>query len=101
MDKVAHKSRHSFTWIKYAVAFVIFAVSIGFLGEHSVLCRMERNKEISELQQKIAEQQQRFAEEHEALERLKNDPEEVRRVAREHYYMKKDNEDVFIIEDEK
>lgn len=99
MDKVAHKSRHSLSWIKYAVATLIFAVSIGFVGENSVLRRIERKKEISELQQKIAEQQQRFAEDHQALERLKNDPEEVRRVAREHYYMKKDNEDVFIIED--
>lgn len=100
MNKARHKSRRSYSWIKYAVALLIFAISIGVVGENCALRRIERKKEISDLQQKIAEQQLKFAEDKEALERLKTDPEEVRRVAREHYFMKTENEDVFIIEDE-
>jgi len=87
-------------WIKYVVAIIIFVVSVGFVGENCVINRIEHKKEISELQRKIAEQQQRFANDKRDLEKLKNDPAEVRRIARERYFMKKDNEDVFIIEDE-
>ena len=52
------------------------------------------------MQSKIAEQQRKFEEDNRVLEALKSDPEAVRRVAREKYFMKRQNEDVFIIEDE-
>lgn len=100
MAKVKKKFRMALAWIKYAVAIVIFVVSIGFVGENCVVNRLEHRKEINELQRKIAEQQQRFTNDKRDLEKLKNDPAEVRRIARERYFMKKDNEDVFIIEDE-
>ncbi len=91
--------RKSKGWIKYVLALAIFVVSIGFVGEHSISERIKRKQEIAELQTKIAEQQRKFREDKEVLERLKNDPDEVRRVAREKYYMKRESEDVFIIED--
>ena len=86
--------------IKYIVALAIFVASIGFIGEHSITERVKRKQEIAELQAKIAELQQRFSEDRKMLDQLKNDPEAVRRIAREKYYMKTENEDVFIIEDE-
>ena len=49
---------------------------------------------------KIKEQRQKFNKDNKELERLKKDPEAVRKVAREKYFMKTSNEDVFIIEDE-
>ncbi len=85
--------------IKYIVAVLVFAVSIGFVGEHSITERIKRKHEIVELQEKIAEQERIFAQDKEALEELKTDKEAVRKVAREKYYMKKENEDIFIIED--
>jgi cell division protein FtsB len=86
--------------IKYMVALGIFIAMIGFVGEHCLRERYKRKVEITELQMKIREQKQKFNKDNKELERLKKDPEAVRKVAREKYFMKTSNEDVFIIEDE-
>ncbi|MBR2191972.1 MAG: septum formation initiator family protein [Bacteroidaceae bacterium] len=86
--------------IKYILALGIFIALIGFIGEHCLRERYKRKVEIAELESKINEQKQKFEEDNKKLERLKKDPEAVRRVAREQYFMKTDDEDVFIIEDE-
>jgi len=99
MDKPFWKQRTFRSWIKYIIALLIFVVSIGFIGENSIRKRIQRKQEINQLQTKIAEQQKKFKEDNQKLEKLKNDPAEVRRVAREKYYMKTNDEDVFIIED--
>ena len=85
--------------IKYMVALGIFIALIGFVGEHCLRERYKRKVEITELQMKIKEQRQKFNKDNKELERLKKDPEAVRKVAREKYFMKTSNEDVFIIED--
>ena len=95
-----HPVRHYLSKFKYFIALAIFFVSIGFIGEHSITERIKRKQEIATLQSKIAEQQRKFEEDHHELELLKSDPDAVRRVAREKYFMKRSNEDVFIIEDE-
>ena len=95
-----HPIRHYLSKFKYIIALVIFIVSIGFIGEHSITERLKRKQEIATLQGKIAEQQRKFEEDNRILEELKSDPDAVRRVAREKYFMKRSNEDVFIIEDE-
>lgn len=92
--------RHILFKLKYLVAFVIFAVCITFLGESSLINRAEQKKEIARLRNEIDEQQRRFDSDHTELVRLKQDPEAVREVARERYYMKTDKEDIFVIEDE-
>lgn len=86
--------------IKYMVALGVFIALIGFVGEHCLRERYKRKVEITELQMKIREQKQKFNKDNKELERLKKDPEAVRKVAREKYFMKTSNEDVFIIEDE-
>ena len=86
--------------IKYMVALGIFIAMIGFVGEHCLRERYKRKVEITELQMKIKEQRQKFNKDNKELERLKKDTEAVRKVAREKYFMKTSNEDVFIIEDE-
>ena len=86
--------------IKYMVALGIFIAMIGFVGEHCLRERYKRKVEITDLQMKIKEQRQKFNKDNKELERLKKDPEAVRKVAREKYFMKTSNEDVFIIEDE-
>lgn len=92
--------RHILFKIKYFVAFVIFAVSITFLGESSLVNRLSQKREIARLKSEIDTQKRRFDADHEELIRLKHDPEAVRQVARERYYMKTNNEDIFVIEDD-
>lgn len=86
--------------MKYVLAFAIFAIAITFFGESSLINRMSQKKEIDKLSTEIEEQQQKFKHDKETLNSLKNDPEALKRVARERYYMKAENEDIFVIEDE-
>lgn len=86
--------------MKYVLAFAIFAIAITFFGESSLINRMSQKKEIDKLSTEIEEQQNKFKNDRETLNSLKNDPEALKRVARERYYMKAENEDIFVIEDE-
>lgn len=92
--------RHLLFKIKYLIAFVVFALCITFLGESSLVNRLEQKREIARLKSEIDEQQRHFDADHEELIRLKRDPEAVRQVARERYYMKTVDEDIFVIEDD-
>ena len=88
------------TWLKYLSASALFVLMTGFVGEHSIRQRIQRKREIATLRQTIAQLQERFAQDKAKLDLLKSDTEELRRVARERYYMRTEGEDVFIIMDE-
>lgn len=88
------------TWLKYMIAAGLFVLMTGFVGEHCIKQRIERKREIATLRQTISQLQERFAEDKAKLDLLKSDVNEIRRVAREHYYMRTEGEDVFIIMDE-
>ena len=86
--------------LKYVVALAIFVVMIGFVGESSIVNRISQNQEISRLKSEIDEYNRRFEQDKKTLDALKYDPEAVKEVARSRYFMKTDNEDIFIVEDE-
>lgn len=95
--------RSIFYWVfklKYIVALAIFVVAIGFVGESSIVNRISQKREISKLKGEISEQDRKFEADKEVLDALKHDHEAVKEVARSRYYMKTDNEDIFIIEDD-
>ncbi len=95
--------KHSFKYyafkLKYVVAFAIFAIAITFFGESSLINRYAQKEEIYKLSNSIEEYQRKFQEDKAMLNSLKTDPEALKRVARERYYMKTEDEDIFVIED--
>lgn len=84
---------------KYAIAFIVFAFLIGLVGDHCLVKRLAQRREISELQSQIQTQEERFIRDKQQLDRLKSDPEAVKRIAHEKYYMRSADEDVFVMED--
>ncbi len=95
-----HAIRHYFLKFKYPLAILIFAIAVVFVGEGSLINRSKQKKEIQALQAEIDKYQKKFDEDKATLERLKHDPEAIKEVAREKYYMKTENEDIFVIEDQ-
>lgn len=81
---------------KYLVAIVIFLLILGVLDENSLWVRYQRQVEISNLQREIDKYQAQYDAEKAQLEALENNPAAVERMARERYYMKRANEDVFV-----
>ena len=95
-----HSLLHILSRFKYIIAFIVFVIFIGFVGDHSIINRIRQKAEISELQKKIADARDCFLTDSLAYEALQKDPEAVRVIARENYYMKNTGEDVFMIPDE-
>lgn len=81
----------------YVVIITVFVVWMLFFDENSYLTHREFNKEIKELETWIDFHQKKIAEDKETIKKLK-DSLELERYAREKYLMKKDNEDIYIIE---
>ena len=86
--------------LKWCVASAIFIIAIGFIGEDCWINRYSKRKEIAHLKGEIAEHERKFNEDKAKLNSLKNNPEAVKVVARERYYMRTDDEDIFIIEED-
>lgn len=81
----------------YLVILTIFVVWMLFLDENSYLTHREFNKEIDELETWIKYHKQRIKEDKQTIKNLR-DSLELERYAREKYLMKKENEDIYLIE---
>lgn len=81
---------------KYIVAIFIFLLIIGVIDENSWWVRHQRKAEIAFLEEQIKNYEQQYNEYSQMLEALGNDQNAVERMAREKYYMKRPNEDVFV-----
>ena len=81
---------------KYILTIAFFALLIIYVDENSVMNRMERIKEIENLQNEIADLKAKYEEDTRKLNELE-EYEHVVRVAREMYQMKRPDEDIFII----
>ena len=68
-----------------------------FFDAHSWFFHHELNSEIEELEYQKEHYKNEIAKDNKAIKELSTE-EGVERAARENYYMKKDNEDIFIIE---
>jgi cell division protein FtsB len=92
--------KHWIFKLKYVLALAVFVGVIGFVGESSIVNRIGQQQEISNLKSEIDEYNRKFEQDKKTLDALKHDPEAVKEVARGRYFMKTDNEDIFIVEEE-
>lgn len=81
----------------YVLILTIFVIWMVFFDTNSLLIHLELQKEIRKL-----EKQQEFLKEEiakdKAIIRTLSDPKEREKFAREKYYMKRENEEIYLIE---
>ncbi|NLZ72395.1 MAG: septum formation initiator family protein [Bacteroidales bacterium] len=82
--------------LKYIIAVVIFLLIIGVLDENSLIQRAKYDKEIYSLKSEIKKYQKEYDESTQKLKELSDNPENLERIARENYLMKKPDEDIFV-----
>ncbi len=84
---------------RYRIAFVItlFVLGAGIFDEHSVLNILLLTNSNNELRHDIAEFEKQYQEDSRALQLMDNSPEAVEKVARVKLFMKKANEDVYVV----
>lgn len=86
---------------KYLIIGVFFIIWIIFFDQNSYLIHRELDKEINQLTIEKEYYQDKLDKEIEQIEKMKKDTTEIERIAREKHFLKKENEDVFIIETQK
>ncbi|MAB48893.1 MAG: septum formation initiator [Flavobacteriaceae bacterium] len=81
----------------YVLVLVVFIVWMLFFDAHSWFFHHELNSDIEELEYQKEHYKNEIAKDNKAIKELSTE-EGIERTARENYYMKKADEDIFIIE---
>ena len=86
--------------LKYIVVTVIAIVFIGFVDENSIWRHMRNRQHISELQDEIKRLTDQHNYNQSQIRLLGNDTKAIEKIARERYFMKTDEEDIFVLSDD-
>ena len=81
----------------YVIVLTGFVIWMVFFDTNSFLIHRELNKEIEKLEKKREFLKVEIEKDKKVIERL-SDPEELEKFAREKYYLKKKNEEIYLIE---
>lgn len=81
---------------KYLITITAFVVWMAFFDTRDVFSQLSHRRELQQLNTKIEYYHEQIEGAKNELKDLKNSPAAMEKYAREKYFMKKDNEDVFI-----
>lgn len=88
----------SFLKNKFILASIGFAAWLLFFDRNDLFTQMDRNSELNSLKESKEYYTQEIEKERKISEELKSDPSTIEKYAREKYLMKRDNEDLFVIQ---
>ncbi len=84
---------------KYIIVLISFVIWMAFFDQKDFGLTFERTQKLKELKESEKHLIKEIKETKAELSLLKSDAESIETYAREHFYMKKDNEDLFIVKD--
>ncbi len=87
-------------WLKYGLVTLVAAVPLVFVGENSLWNLRSNKQRITKLKKEIWQYTERYEKAQQQLKQLDSDPHAIRRIARERYFMKADDEDIFVLSDD-
>ena len=85
---------------KYWIVIIIGVLIVGFLDENSYYQRAKNMMVIRDLKEQIAEFNNQYEHDEALLREFRQNPKAITKIARERYFMKADDEDIFILSDE-
>lgn len=97
IKKIGTKRILGFTATQIVIITIILVI-LFFFGNSSIPTRLKQKSQISELESQIEIYKKQIVEDSEKLEELKSNKEDLEKFARENYYMKRENEEVFVLE---
>ena len=86
---------------KYTLTFLAFAVWVSFFDKNDMLSQMELRKEVKKLEGEKQYFVTEISKNKSDMKELMTNPKDLEKFAREKYLMKKDDEDVFVLVEEK
>ena len=87
-------------FVKYAIITIVGIVLVGFVGENSLLAHLRNMHYIGTLNDEIKVYNERYQNDMHKIRELNLDPKAMERIARERYFMKHDDEDIFVLSDD-
>lgn len=85
---------------KFFIATVAFLAVMLFLDKNDFITTVERNKELQNLEASREHYQKELVELQKIKTNLETDPAVIEKLAREKYLMKRDNEDIFLTDEQ-
>ena len=87
-------------FFKYCVVCIIGVLIVGFLDENSFYSHFKNMERIDELTKETERYQKEFERDQAQIRELDKNPKAIEKIARERYFMKEDDEDIFILSDD-
>ena len=87
-------------YMKYVVTIILGVLIVGFLDENSVWRHLQHKQRISELKKDISNYAEQHRRNQQQIEYLDSTPKAIEKIARERYFMKADDEDIFVLSDD-
>lgn len=82
---------------KYIIAFVAFVVLLLFIDHNDIFLQLRRQKQLNELTASKEYYSKLIGQTQKNLNDLQNNAAALEKFAREKYYLKRDNEDLFVL----
>ncbi len=82
---------------KYVITVVVGVAVVGFIDDNSLLHRFKYDLQISELRDEIKAYNQKNEAIVRQLRGIQHNPKAIEKIARERYFMKADDEDIFVL----
>ncbi|MBN1184404.1 MAG: septum formation initiator family protein [Bacteroidales bacterium] len=85
---------------KYFITILVFMIWVLFFDKNNLLDRLRKINELNQLEKDRVYYQEWIENDKNRMNELRTSKDNLEKFAREEYYMKADNEDVFIIVEE-
>lgn len=82
---------------KYLITIVVGIAVVGFIDENSFMKRVQYDLQISQIKDEIKKYNIQNEQSSRALDELRRNPKAIEKIARERYFMKADDEDIYVL----
>lgn len=82
---------------KYLITIVVGVIWVGFVDENSAMQCIKYRMRVSELKSEIAHYDEQTRMANEELQAIATNPNAIEKIARERYFMKAEDEDIFVL----
>lgn len=82
---------------KYLITIVVGVLIVGVLDDNSFRKLIQYEMEISDLKDQINNYDKQYEKDSKTLRDLKRNPKTIEKIARERYFMKADDEDIYVL----
>jgi cell division protein DivIC len=84
---------------KYFIVLVVFGVFVTFFDEHNLINRWQAHRKIKAMENEVKFYQNEIQANKNKMTELQSDDDHLEKFAREHYMMKRKDEDIYIIKE--